>query len=150
MIINVVPRKFVKMIPSNDEFFKNNNFISIGEQEGYEGVSATGSNILKLVFDDASPSEAGCTLFTPKQARSIKQFVDTIDKTKALFVNCYAGVSRSGAVGTVINDYVNCYLNGCKKNEDWDLFFQRNPQILPNAYVMRVMCEEFGLSYERS
>ena len=147
MIINVVPRKFVKMVPANDEFFKNNNFISIGEQEGYEGVSATGSNILKLVFDDASPSESGCTLFTPEQARSIKQFVDTIDKTKALFVNCYAGVSRSGAVGTVINDYVNCYLNDCKKNDDWDLFFQRNPQILPNAYVMRVMREEFGLSY---
>ena len=143
MIINVVPRKFVKMFPPKDEFFKNNNFISIGEQEGYEGVSANGANILKLVFDDASPAETGCTLFSPEQARSIKKFVDTIDKTKALYVNCFAGISRSGAVGTVINDYVNCYLNDCKKNEDWDLFFQRNPQILPNAYVMRVMREEF-------
>ena len=143
MIINVVPRKFVKMFTVKDEFFKNNNFISIGEQEGYEGVSANGANILKLVFDDASPAETGCTLFSPEQARSIKKFVDTIDKSKALYVNCFAGISRSGAVGTVINDYANCYLNDCKKNEDWDLFFQRNPQILPNAYVMRVMREEF-------
>ena len=63
MIINVVPRKFVKMFTAKDEFFKSNNFISIGEQEGYEGVSANGSNILKLVFDDASPAETGCTLF---------------------------------------------------------------------------------------
>lgn len=149
MIINVVPRKFVKMIPANDEFFKNNNFISIGEQEGYEGVSANGANILKLVFDDASSSEAGCKLFTPEQALQIKTFVDKIDKAKPLFVNCYAGISRSGAVGTVINDYVNCFLNDYRKNDDWDLFFQRNPQILPNAYVMRVMREEFGLSYER-
>ena len=143
MIINVVPRKFVKMFTAKDEFFKNNNFISICEQEGYEGVSANGSNILKLVFDDASPAETGCTLFSPEQAQTIKKFVDTIDKTKALYVNCFAGISRSGAVGTVINDYVNCYLNDCKKNTDWDLFFQRNPQILPNAYVMRVMREEF-------
>ena len=65
MIINVVPRKFVKMFTAKDEFFKNNNFISIGEQEGYEGVSANGANILKLVFDDASPSEAGLILFSP-------------------------------------------------------------------------------------
>ena len=143
MIINVVPRKFVKMFTAKDEFFKNNNFISIGEQEGYEGVSANGANILKLVFDDASPAETGCTLFSPEQAQSIKKFVDTIDKTKALYVNCFAGSSRSGAVGTVINDYVNCYLNDCKKNTDWDLGFRRNPQILPNAYVMRVMREEF-------
>lgn len=143
MIINVVPRKFIKMFAKTDEFFKNNNFISIGEQEGYEGVSANGSNILKLVFDDSSPTETGCTLFSPEQARSIKKFVDTIDKTKVLYVNCFAGISRSGAVGTVINDYVNCYLNDCEKNDDWDLFFQLNPQILPNAYVMRVMREEF-------
>ena len=143
MIINVVPRKFVKMFAAKDEFFKNNNFISIGEQEGYEGVSANGPNILKLVFDDASPSEAGLILFSPEQARSIKKFVDTIDKSKALYVNCFAGISRSGAVGTVDNDYGKSYQNDCKKNEDWDLFFQRNPQILPNAYVMRVMREEF-------
>jgi len=149
MIINVVPRKFVKMFPVNDAFFKNNNFISIGEQDGCEGVSATGSNILKLVFDDASPSEVGCKLFTSEQALQIKAFVDRIDKTKPLFVNCYAGISRSGAVGTVINDYVNCFLNDCKKNKDWDLFFVQNPRILPNAYVMHVMCEKFGLTYEK-
>ena len=77
----------------------------------------------------------------------IKNFVDSIDKSKTLYVNCFAGISRSGAVGTVINDYVNCYLNGLKKNEDWYSFFYDNKQIKPNAYIMMVMNKTFGLTY---
>lgn len=147
MRIFVVPRKYIKMYSFKDMFFKYNNFISIGEQEGYEGVPVNTKNVLKLVFDDMSDKETDGILFNEKHAKQIKEFVDKIDHSKTLYVNCFAGISRSGAVGTVINDYVNCYLSDCKKNEDWFAFFDDNKQIKPNAYVMRVLNKEFGLSY---
>ena len=147
MRIFVVPRKYIKMFMHTDMFFKNNNFISIGEVAGYEGVPVNTENVLKLVFDDMSDKETVGTLFTEEHAIQIKNFVDRIDKSKTLYVNCFAGISRSGADGTVINDYVNCYLNGLKKNEDWYSFFDDNKQIKPNAYIMRVMNKTFGLTY---
>ena len=138
MKIYVVPRSFVKQFNVKSSFFKDNNFISIGEFEGGEGVSANGDNILKLVFEDISDREDGI-LFTEDQAKQIKEFVDRIDKEKALFVNCQAGISRSGAVGAAINDYVNYKLNDCQKSKDWYQFFDMNTRIRPNAYVSRIL-----------
>lgn len=147
MRIFVVPRKYIKMYMYTDKFFQHNNFISIGESEGYEGVPVDTDNVLKLVFDDMTDKETDGILFNKDQALKIKDFIDRIDKSKTLYVNCFAGISRSGAVGTVINDYVNFYLNNMKKNEDWFAFFDDNKQIKPNSYVMRIMNKEFGLSY---
>ena len=130
-------------IPDTDSFFQENNFISIGEEIGGEGVIASGDNILKMVFEDRTDKEDGI-LFNKEHARQIKEFVDRIDKTKPLFVNCQAGISRSGAVGVVLNDYVNYYLNDCQKNTDWHEFFLINTQIIPNAYVARILRNELG------
>ena len=143
MKIFVVPRHWVEMFHKDNPFFKENNFISIGEYEGGEGVSADGDNILKLVFEDISDKEEG-KLFSDKQAKMIKEFVDRIDWSKPLYVNCAAGISRSGAVGSVLNDYVNFMMNNGEKNDDWFRFHQINSKIRPNAYVSRVLKKELG------
>lgn len=143
MQIYVVPRFYVARYEPESVFFKANNFISIGEEFGKEGVPVDGDNILKLVFDDISDKEEG-KLFSEKQAMMIKEFVDRIDKTKPLFVNCYAGISRSGAVGSVLNDYVNYMMNDGAKNEDWYYFEKDNKQIKPNAHVVRVLKKVLG------
>lgn len=145
MKIYVVSRKFIKMFSANDSFFLRNNFISIGEVEGYEGVPVAGDNVLKLVFDDASDNEGNVNLFTDKHADRIKEFAERIDKSKTLYINCQATISRSGAVGTVLNDYFNLFLQDCKRTKDWYDFFADNRQIQPNAYVMRILRKTMGL-----
>ena len=85
MRIFVVPRKYIKMFMHTDMFFKHNNFISIGEAAGYEGVPVNTENVLKLVFDDMSDKETVGTLFTEEHAIQIKNFVDRIDKSKTLY-----------------------------------------------------------------
>lgn len=143
MKILVVPRKYVAQFSANSDFFKNNNFISIGEFEGHEGVSASGPNILKLVFEDVSDKEDGIK-FSTEHAQQIKDFIDRIDKSKTLFINCQAGISRSGAVGEVLNDYVNCMLNNGKKNEDHHINEINNRHIRPNAWVKSVLKQVLG------
>lgn len=143
MKILVVPRMYVERFEADSPFFKINNFISIGEKVGKEGVAADGPNILKLVFEDISDKENGI-LFTEEHAQKIKDFIDRIDKSKTLFINCQAGISRSGAVGEVLNDYVNVMLNDGKRNEDYYINNINNRHIKPNAYVKSVLKRVLG------
>ena len=70
-------------------------------------------------------------------AEEIVRFIKRIDTNRLLFINCGAGVSRSGAVGEVLNEYFNRYL---EFNALDDEYFRRlNPQILPNPLVRRIL-----------
>ena len=53
------------------------------------------------------------------------------------------GVSRAGAVGTVLNEYFNRVLGD--HEDDYRSFFLQNRRISPNPYVLRVMKETLGL-----
>lgn len=127
------------------EFWIKNNFISIrhsAEKNPHCAIPVDGPNILRLQFDDATEDpEGGLILFDTEMAKQIKTFVDGIDQTKELFVNCAAGISRSGAVGDVLNDYFNRYL-GFNAEDDY-YFRQYNRHILPNPLVRRVLHEVF-------
>ena len=122
-------------------FWKENNFISIrhsAEKAPDCAVPVDGGNILKLRFDDAV-EDPGRTLvlFDAATAGEIVRFVRGIDTSRLLFVNCGAGVSRSGAVGEVLNDYFNKYL---EFNAPDDEYFRRlNPQIQGNPLVRRIL-----------
>ena len=70
-------------------------------------------------------------------AHAIMRFVD--DGKLPLLVHCTAGISRSGAVGEVLNWYFNRYLE--TNTADDEDFVENNRQILPNTIVRRIMLE---------
>ena len=124
-------------------FWKENNFISIrhsSETNPNCAIPVNGENILKLRFDDAvDDPDHTLVLFNAEIAGEIVRFIQKIDTSRLLFVNCGAGISRSGAVGEVLNDYFNKYL---EFNAMDDEYFRRlNRQIQGNPLVRRVLRE---------
>ena len=131
-------------------FWRENNFISIrysAETDQNCEIPVDGENILKLRFDDAvvDPGHT-LVLFDADIADEIVRFIRKIDTSRLLFVNCGAGISRSGAVGEVLNDYFNKYL---ESNALDDEYFRRlNRQIQGNPLVRRVLRETlFGKGF---
>lgn len=74
-------------------------------------------------------------VFNDFDAKSILQFVDTVVEygIKNLIIHCYAGISRSGAIGSVI-----AFNQGIKHSE----FMKINPNIYPNKYIVDLMLNE--------
>ena len=99
--------------------------------------------MLILFFDDIvnepeTPEDLERSiLFAPAMAEQIMRFVD--DGKMPLLVHCTAGISRSGAVGEVLNWYFNRYLE-VNAEDDAD-FTRNNRQILPNSIVRRIMLQ---------
>ena len=60
-----------------------------------------------------------------------------------LLVHCTEGVSRAGAVASVLNEYYNRVV--ADHDDDYRSFFLHNRRISPNPYVLRVMKETLGL-----
>lgn len=122
-------------------FWNRYNFITIRNSfpdEAEWAVPVSGANVLKLCFDDAtSDPEGTLILFDEAIARQIAAFLRQIDRNRGLFINCAAGISRSGAVGEVLNDYFNRCL---EQNEADDRFFrEHNRQICGNPLVRRIL-----------
>ena len=91
-------------------------------------------NLLVLYFDDVDEGQPNA--MTPLQAKQIVDFV-RIEDPRPIFVHCTAGISRSGAVGEVLNWYFNRYL---ENNEvEYRLFEQRHRDIVPNAHVRNLL-----------
>ncbi len=127
-------------LPGSD-FWRENNFISIRnsfEENLNCAVPVNQKNVLKLQFDDAVADSAGnLILFNEEMAKQIVAFIADIDKSRELFINCAAGVSRSGAVGEVLNEYFNKYL---ENNAPDDYYFTLyNRQIQGNSLVRRLL-----------
>ena len=150
MKIRVLPRAFfekVKGTPTELELLEKAKIISINSSWGFDDAPPFSDSFLKhphlltLTFDDIcnepeTPEELGyAILFNKDMAHAIMRFVD--DGKLPLLVHCTAGISRSGAVGEVLNWYFNRYLeNNTADNEDFE---QNNRQIQPNTIVRRIM-----------
>ena len=93
-------------------------------------------NVLTIFFDDVEQDiedkgEYGkIEAFSYGQARQILHFVQANAHRKKCLVHCAAGISRSGAVGTFINDYFGA---------DYNEFKKRNPYIYPNGHVLAML-----------
>ena len=152
MKIRILPRAFfekVKGTPTEADLLEKSKIISINSSWGFDDTPPfserflTHTHLLTLTFDDLcnepeTPEDLGnAILFNKDMALAIMRFVD--DGKLPLLVHCTAGISRSGAVGEVLNWYFNRYLeNNTADNED---FVQNNRQILPNTIVRRIMLE---------
>ena len=96
-------------------------------------------NVLNLAFDDCehdgepSPTQPeGTKAFNEEQANKLFQFIKKHRDKEQCIVHCMAGISRSGAVGAFINGYAR---------GNWEEFKGRNPQIVPNPRVQRMLNE---------
>ena len=100
-------------------------------------------NVLRLVFDDITDREQEwqimkgskntneLILFNRKHANKIIEFVEQNKHVDTMFVHCTAGVSRSGAVGTFINDIAG--------EQTFFKFTNSNSQIKPNFYILALL-----------
>jgi predicted protein tyrosine phosphatase len=129
---------------SNVQEYKKTFFISIintGERRKEDEPTLKDSeNVKVLYFDDTTAdlevpiigeqrSVKACAM-TYMQAEELVSFiVNNKDKANCI-VHCSAGISRSGAVGTFIND-----LFGIKHQE----FIRNNPYVLPNPHVLSLL-----------
>jgi len=117
-------------------------FISINDTTGPYSESPLKdiNNISKLIlhFDDViednqqSPTTgiSHTHSFRSDQAKQIIQFIED-NKNKNYIIHCVAGISRSGAVGTFISNYLD--------NVDYDFFKKYNTRIAPNIFILSTL-----------
>ena len=150
MKIRVLPRKFFEQIkgtPTEVELLEKSKIISINSSWGFDDTPPFSPELLNhphlltLTFDDIcnepeTPEDLGnAILFNQDMALAIMRFVD--DGKLPLLVHCTAGISRSGAVGEVLNWYFNRYLKNITTDDEE--FIQNNRQIMPKTIVRRIM-----------
>lgn len=153
MKIRVLPRAFfekIKGTPDEITLLDSSKIISINSSWGWDSeppfspAMREHAHLLVLNFDDVAqeterPEDLGrLVMFSTEMAEQIIRFVD--DGGMPLLVHCAAGISRSGAVGEVLNWYFNRYLSN--NRTDYDDFIQNNRQILPNPIVRKIMMQK--------
>lgn len=124
----------------NVEDFHDSFFISINDTNGSKSKSyfKDHDNVKVLHFDDVDEDVIVEYLdnvkprflakaFSEEQAKDLFEFILKHRDKKVCYVHCTAGVSRSGAVGTFINDFME---------QDYFELMKKHPHIQPNSAVM--------------
>lgn len=152
MRIKVLPRKYFEQIQGSLEesrILGEYKIISIQSSHGFDGIppfslkNLSLPHLLCLTFDDVTDEQrkmkdlTGYAYFNRMLAKDILRFVD--DGEMPLLVHCTAGISRSGAIGEVLNWYFNRYLKN--NQDDYDDFTRNNRQIIPNHFVKKILLE---------
>ena len=131
------------------EVLATHRVISIQTSSGYDSEppfsaeSLSSPNLLCMVFDDIV-DETG-RQFNESDAKAILDFV--CDDSLPVIVHCTAGIARSGAVGEVLDLYYNCWKT--QNKEDHEYFLRKNPQVMPNTSVRRLLMRELYTRTER-
>ena len=155
MKIDVVDRQFLKR-KSRDEWLAllaGSRVISIRSSDGWDGAFPVPpgvrphDNLLCMTFDDSTgiddwPGHELPLLFDAAGAMKVARFV--CDDSLPLVVQCTAGISRSGAIGFAFDEFFNVRDN--RNPADHDYFVARNPQVRPNALVLRLMREALEMT----
>lgn len=152
MKIKVVSRQFIKnKMDNNPEWHFGKFIISIFSKDSYSPLPIR-FNVLMLNFDDITellPNESHI-LFNEEHAKMISEFIKNIpiNTNKTLYIHCDAGVSRSGAVGYILNEWFNRYIS---QNDDYIWFNTNHKHIMPNPLVVRKLKNElFGLPFQNN
>ena len=131
------------------ELFRDNRIISINsvsfpaEPPPFSEEFLDADNLLILYFDDV---DAGFpNAMTPEQAKQIVEFT-RMEDNRPIIVHCTAGISRSGAVGEVLNWYFNRFE---VNDSDYRKFEIMHPDIAPNSHVRRLLLAELQRNHEK-
>jgi len=126
----------------NVESHKKTFFISINDSCGTDEIPyfENKENVKVLFFDDVekdlevpiigTKEVLVAKAFTSVQAKELLEFIESHKDKESCIVHCAAGISRSGAVGTFVNDFYG---------GDWFEFKKQNPYIHPNGLVLRLL-----------
>lgn len=144
MVIKVINRVAMENVVYDPEKVDRFYIISI-YGDGMKPFDIHSQDFLQLNFDDIEEKEYSSikekypelVLFNEGHAKQIMDFLIKIrkeHKKKLLLINCYAGISRSGAVGKFANEYFNE-----KNKKDYIKFFDLNQQIKPNHYIYSIL-----------
>ena len=158
MKIDVVDRKRLERLSRNEwpAMLATTRVISIRSTDGWDGTFPIPpgvrphDNLLCLTFDDCTTWDEAWRehempeLFNEWIASRVIRFVN--DDSLPLVVQCTAGISRSGAIGVAFDEFFN--VREERNPADHDYFVARNPQVRPNALVMRIMREALGTPTE--
>ena len=149
MRIYVRPRYWIERQNENlMPFLIRYSVISIYSSGDCSPILSNLQTVLKLQFDDITKPEPGLILFTDEMAEKIIDFADYLIENfpeRPLIVHCDAGVSRSGAVGSVLNDYINMKL--CRE-DDRKLFWKEHRNlIVPNYHVELKLLEAWKYNH---
>ena len=148
MKIRVLPRIFfekIKGTAEEDRLLESYRIISINSSRGDDSLppfserNRNHRNLLYLTFDDVcNESDGGvCICFSIRQAEEVMRFAD--DGSMPMLIHCTAGISRSGAVGEILDWYFNRYV--ADNPADHLFFTQNNRQILANPLVRKVFVD---------
>lgn len=146
MKIVVCSKSLLKAQYNTDkQWFKDETkyFISIaGLRDGCEYpcpfLTQDSQRVLHLLCDDVTDVEKdnpSVILFDNFHANKIINFIKKIPSYSTIYINCTYGISRSGAIGQVLNTYFN------KNNSDYELFYNLNKKICPNLYIKHKLSE---------
>ena len=143
MIRRVFALSYYRMLDlsqTNRAALEQHGFISIIDGCGVRIFQEDSPRVITLFLDDICPAEAklklddrDLTLFTEEHASRIIDFILAFNKSQTddmLYVNCMAGISRSGAVVTFVRDLYDL---------DLAQFEQDNPGIGPNPHVLQLL-----------
>jgi len=155
MQVNVWSKnQFIQMLSirgitdANVEDYKATCFISINDTSADDTYfSKNHRNVLTMRFDDVAhdlydveivngkvqnSNVIKAKALTIEQAAELYNFIQTqiADKRGQCIVHCTAGISRSGAVGSFINQLTEA---------DDEKFKRDNPHILPNQHIMQLL-----------
>lgn len=154
MKIDVVDRQFLKRKSKVEwlELLAGSRVISIRSSDGWDDVFPVppgvrpNDNLLCMTFDDSTgiddwPGNDLPILFDADAAMKVVRFVR--NDSLPLVVQCTAGISRSGAIGFAFDEFFNVRDN--RNPADHDYFVAHNPQVRPNALVLRLMQVALGM-----
>ena len=120
----------------NIAYISVNDTIGPYSQSPLENKDYKNSLILHFddVIQDGQPSptvnSTNTRSFSVEQAHKIIDFVNK-NKYRHFIIHCVAGISRSGAIGTFISNYIN--------NVDYNFFKKYNTRIAPNMYILTTL-----------
>ena len=144
MKIKVLPRCcFAEVMgtPQEIELLKTHRIISLNNSSGSSAMppfsDLHSKNLLCLTVDDIVWKIRGMVLFNQDHALQIWNFVYHGDLP--IITHCHAEISRSGAVGEVLNWYFNSYLQ--QNSDDFTAFYREHPNIEPNPHIRSVLLE---------
>lgn len=119
--------------PDGPYLFGNTN------KADYGHLFAPHGNVLSLCFHDVDKVYPGYTLFSEEDAVKVIEFLtEKVYDGDNLLVHCFAGISRSGAVGTFARELYGL---------DYDSFLRMNRQIVPNRHVLSTLTFQYQAMY---